>query len=100
MESNDYKYLLEMAQSMHERTTRRLIIALIICIVLMFASFAINVYEHLQYDYSGTETTTETVTVDGQNGTANYIGNNGNITNGEDNSDQNDGQNTDSTQKE
>ena len=83
MENNDYKYLLEMIQSAHERTVKRLIIALVVCIALMFSSFALSVYAWLQYDYTGTET--KTITVDGQSGTANYIGSYGSIVNGEGN---------------
>ena len=66
-----------------ERTIKRLIIALILSIVLIFASNAIWLWAWCQYDYSSNETIT---TVDGKDGTANYIGNNGDINNGENSS--------------
>lgn len=63
----------------NERIIRRLIAALIICILLMFASNAAWLYAWFQYDY-----VSEEVTVDsGDGGNANYIGNNGDIINGE-----------------
>jgi hypothetical protein len=54
----------------------------------------------MQYDYSSdatnTTTTTETstVTVDGKDGVANYIGNDGDISNGTDNSAESENHNT------
>ena len=54
----------------------------------MFATNAIWAYVWCQYDYSSEETSTVT-TVDGKDGTANYIGNNGDIHNGENNSSKN-----------
>lgn len=63
---------------------KRLTIALIICIVLMFASNAAWLYAWLQYDYYGVEETTETVTVDGKEGIANYANNGGSVINGSD----------------
>lgn len=62
-----------------ERHTRRLWIAVIITVVLLFASNLIWLLEWMSYDY----VSTETVTVDGQGGVANYIGNDGDIHNGE-----------------
>lgn len=68
----------------NERTIKRLIISLIIAIVFVFASNAMWLYAWMQYDYADTEST-EAVDVDGGlNGVANYIGNDGDITNGED----------------
>ena len=49
-------YEAESAKS--ERVTKRLIIALIFSIVLMFASNAIWLWAWCQYDYSSEETTT------------------------------------------
>lgn len=66
-----------------ERIIKKLVIALIITIILLFASNCIWLYAWMQYDYSSTET--QTVTVDGKDGIANYIGNDGKITNGENN---------------
>ena len=74
----------ESAQARSERVVKRLITALIFVIVLMFATNAIWVYEWMSYDYVvGDEITLDS----GNNGNANYIGNNGEITNnGNDNS--------------
>lgn len=73
----------EAAEAKSERTIKRLIIALILSILLIFASNAIWLYTWCQYDYSSEETSY--VDVDGKNGNANYIGNNGEINNGSDN---------------
>ena len=83
-----------------ERITKRLVIALIISVFLIFLSNIAWLYAWMQYDYSSSATTeTSTVTVDGKDGVANYIGNDGDITNGKDNSsesenDKNESQNT------
>lgn len=83
-----------------ERIIKRLVVALVITIVLMFASNALWLYAWMQYDYSSDATTTtttteENVTVDGKDGIANYIGNDGDITNGTDNSAESENHNTD-----
>jgi hypothetical protein len=70
----------EMARS--ERHARRLWIALIIAVMLIVASNVIWLIEWMSYDY----VSTETVTVDGQNGIASYIGNDGDINYGENSS--------------
>ncbi len=64
-----------------ERTTKRILVALVISIIIIFASNALWLYAWLQYDYSSSET----VTVDGKDGVANYIGNDGDINNGTNN---------------
>ena len=64
-----------------DRNIKRLIIALIICIIVIFASNAYWLYAWMQYDYSGEE-----ITVDSADGIANYIGGSGGIINGESNS--------------
>lgn len=74
----------------HERTIKRLIIALVISIVLMFASNALWLWAWTSYDYSSEEV----VKVDGKQGTANYIGNDGEINNGENSSKENSKANT------
>ena len=74
-------YEAESAKS--ERTIKRLIIALVICIFLMFASNALWLWTWQSYDYSSDEIVT---TVDGKDGVANYIGNDGDIVNGENHS--------------
>lgn len=82
---NDVPYaVFEGSQIRHERTVKRLIIALIVAVILIFASNAIWLYAWCQYDYEGD--TQSQVTVDAKDGVANYVGNNGDITNGKDNS--------------
>lgn len=73
----------EATQSRNERTNKRLAIALIIAIALMFITNAIWLYAWMQYDYTGEDY--EIVSVDGKDGIANYIGQNGSISNGADN---------------
>ena len=69
----------ELAFAFIERTVKRQWIALIIAICMLFASNAAWLYAWCQYDYSSEEI----VTVDGKDGIANYIGNDGDIVNGE-----------------
>ena len=68
-----------------ERHIRRLIFALVVTVLLLFASNAIWLYYWAQYDYISDET----ITIDGRSGTANYIGNDGDIYNGENSSKEN-----------
>ena len=70
-------------QARHERTVKKLIVALIIAICMIFASNAIWLYAWNQFEYVDAE---ETVSVDAKDGIANYIGNSGVINNGEDSS--------------
>ena len=70
----------ESSQANNERTIKRLIIALVITIVLMFATNIFWIYEFCSYDYM-----TEKTTVEADSGTANYIGQDGDITYGENN---------------
>ena len=66
-----------------ERQIKRMWIALIVAVALIFASNAIWLYAWMQYDYTGTY---EEIIVDAEyNGNANYIGQDGNIYNGENN---------------
>jgi len=76
----------ESAQIRMERTNKRLLIALILAIILIFASNAVWLYAWMQYDYYDGEETT--IDVDAKDGTANYIGNDGSIINGQNTSDQ------------
>jgi len=72
-----------------ERTIKRLVFALIITILLMFATNALWIWSWMQYDYESEDfatTTTNTVDVDGHNGVATYIGD---IINGADSRDLN-----------
>lgn len=63
-----------------ERTIKRLVIALIFSIVLMFTCNALWLLAWTSYDYVSTETTTtdSSITVDGKDGIANYVGEGGN----------------------
>jgi hypothetical protein len=89
-------------QARNERNIKRLVIALIISICLIFATNALWLYCWFQWDYVGEETvaTTHTIDVDAKDGTANYIGNNGDIISGADSSNYNDSKKTDESQKE
>ena len=64
----------EYTMARFERTIRRLTILLIISMVLLFATNVIWLYTWSQYDY-------DTVTVDTDEGHANYIGASGTINN-------------------
>lgn len=79
----------ESAEAKNERTIKRLIIALVITIVLLFATNVIWIIEFCSFDFAETETT-----VDGGSGIANYIGQDGDITYGEDYSKNTDSQET------
>ena len=63
------------------RTLNKLIAIVIVCICLLFASNAAWLYCWMQYDYSSKETIVDVNSDDG--GNANYIGNDGDIVNGE-----------------
>lgn len=71
----------ESQMSRNERSIKRLVIALIVAIALMFATNAIWIYAWTSYDYTGEERTIE---VDAKDGIANYIGGMGDIINGTD----------------
>lgn len=69
-------------QVRHERTVKRLIIAIIVTVILMFASNMAWLYAWQSYNYESEETAVIVDSKDG--GNANYIGNDGDITNGKD----------------
>lgn len=73
------KYYFEQTQAKDERMARRLWIALIVSIIVFFASNAFWLWAWTSYDYSGEETVVEAL-----DGVANYIGNSGDIVNGAD----------------
>lgn len=75
----------ESAQARSERHIKRITIALIVAVILIFLSNALWLNAWMQYDYVGYDDSNE-ITVDAGSGTANYIGNDGDITNGENNS--------------
>ncbi len=62
-----------------ERTVKRLWIALIIAVILIFVSNGMWLYAWMQFDYVDTD---RSIDINADNGTANYIGNDGDITNG------------------
>ena len=63
------------------RTIGRLIAIVIVCICLLFVSNAAWLYAWMQYDYTSDEVIVDVNSDDG--GNANYIGNDGDIVNGE-----------------
>jgi cell division septal protein FtsQ len=68
----------ESAMARNERHIRRLVIALIVAIVMMVISNLAWLYMWNSYEYVGDSS----ISVEGE-GNANYIGNDGDITNGE-----------------
>ena len=69
------------------RTIKRLWILVIISWLIVFAVVGVFTYERLQYDYVCETTSKKEIVLDGKDGgNANYIGNNGDIINGEGNS--------------
>jgi len=76
MEHKDVPYIVfESNMARNERQTKRLIIALAICVILIFLSNAIWLYAWCQYDYTGTATT---YTQDGEG--LNIIGDSNDVT--------------------
>lgn len=73
----------ESAQARNERVVKRLIVALIIVVTMLFVSNVIWIIEWTSYDY--VEEGEEIMIDAGNKGNANYIGNDGSIVNGEDN---------------
>lgn len=73
----------ESVSARDERIIKRLILIVVVSLSLFFISNALWLYAWMQYDYSSSAST-QTVTVDGKDGVANYIGNDGEITNGTD----------------
>lgn len=80
-EHNDVPYIVfEGQMARMERAVKRLISIIVFLSFLLFASNLAWLYVMNQYDLA-----VDTVTLDtGENGAANYIGNNGVINNGED----------------
>ncbi|MDE7194431.1 MAG: hypothetical protein K2O14_10720 [Oscillospiraceae bacterium] len=74
----------ESEMTRNERHIKRLIVALIVAVAAIFLSNAVWLYAWCQYDYIGAsvESVIEINGTDG--GNANYIGNDGDIYNGED----------------
>ena len=80
----------ESSMARMERQIKRLWIAVIVAVCLLFASNAAWLYAWCQYDYSSDEIVVEQDAQDG--GNANYIGNDGDIVNGLPESDSSDAQ--------
>lgn len=71
----------ETAMARNERNVKRMVVALVAAIALLFASNALWLWAWNSFEYYGEE-----VIIDSQDGgNANYIGNDGDIVNGEDN---------------
>lgn len=78
MDNKDVPYIVyEGAMAISERHIKRLIVALIICIILLFASNVLWLYEWCQYDYVD-EIETTTYTQDGEG--LNIIGDHNDVT--------------------
>ena len=79
------KYALELICTRMDKINRRVMIALILTIFMLFASNAAWLWAWMQYDYTSetVETTTETVTVDGKDGIASYANHGGTVNNGQ-----------------
>lgn len=71
----------ELSMARMERQVKRGWIALIVAVCLLFASNAAWLYAWMQYDYTSEEVIVDVNSDDG--GNANYIGNDGDIVNGE-----------------
>ena len=77
----------ESAQTRMERSNKRLVLALILSIIILFLSNLAWLWAWMQYDYVvDAEATTNTVDIQARDGIANYIGKDGNIINGTDSS--------------
>ena len=70
----------EAAMARNERNVKRMVIAIVTAIALLFASNALWLWAWMQYDYSSEEIIVEQDAQDG--GNANYIGSDGDIVNG------------------
>ena len=71
----------ESSMARMERQIKRGWIALIVAVALLFASNGLWLYAWMQYDYTSEEVIVDVNSDDG--GNANYIGNDGDIVNGE-----------------
>lgn len=88
--NDQIRYVMDSMGARLERTTKRFIIAIVILIVAILLNNIAWLYAWTSYEYNGETTTTETVEIDGKEGAANYIGKDGNITNGADTSNKSD----------
>lgn len=74
------RYEIEAYHARWERSNRRLFIIAIVALIMFFVSNAMWLYAWMQYDYVSDESSEVVVHADGE-GNANYIGNDGDITN-------------------
>ena len=82
-ENRDVPYIVyEGSMARAERHIKRLVISLIVAVVMICVSNLAWLYLWNSYEYVGDS---QAVTVDSDGGNANYIGNDGDISNGEDN---------------
>lgn len=92
MDDNISRYFYEMSEAKNERTLKRIVIFgtfLTACLVAIIIVLSVMLYkEHGKFvDFLAEfELVEETVTVENENGEANYIGGDGSIIHGEDNS--------------
>lgn len=92
MDDNISRYFYEMSEAKNERTLKRIVIFgtfLTACLVGIIIVLSVMLYkEHGKFvDFLAEfELVEETVTVENENGSANYIGGDGSIINGEDSS--------------
>lgn len=87
--ANSVPYIVyEGEMSRNERLVKRLVIALLVTVVLLFLTNFAWLKAWTEYDYVSEELTTS-VDVNAENGVANYIGNDGDIINGENTSNEN-----------
>lgn len=77
------EYALEVICTRLDRINHRLIVVLILAIVFLFGSNAAWLIAWMQYDYSSEATTSEVVTVDSDNGIANYANHGRSVVNGQ-----------------
>lgn len=68
-------------QARHERTVKRLVIALVVAIIVTFVSNLAWLYYINQFEYYGLD---QKIAVEAKDGIANFIGENGVIRNGAD----------------
>jgi hypothetical protein len=68
----------ESAEARHERREKRLLIAVLIAVILLFASNAMWLCAWMQYDYA-VETESYSVDMDAGDGIATYVGEDGGI---------------------
>lgn len=79
----DVPYIVfESAMAREERHCKRLTIALVIAVIAMLLSNLAWLWVWNSYEYVG-DTTSKVLVDSGEGGNANYIGNDGDITNGE-----------------